>query len=164
MKNRKPFAVAARPSATSSPSALLSELDAMLAARPKLAEEKERIDDREFSHKLHWTKDMARESASNVNAQSLVARFRVLQAKEQDFGDQRKSVDRALQEVDDAVDHYESEHRQDLIQAIQVRLDHMSDTCKEYDELKKRRDALMKKPDGPSRRSRRGASKAHGDD
>jgi hypothetical protein len=165
MKNRKPFAVASHPSATSTPSALLSELDSMLAARPKLAEEKEKIDDRELAHKLLWTKDLARESAANVNAQSLVSRFRDLQTKEQDFNNQRNSVDRALQEIDDAVDHYEREHRQDLIQAIQVRLDHMSDTCKEYEELKKRRDALMKKPDGPARRQKRGAGgKAHGDD
>src|SRR5882724_12355330 len=157
MKNRRPFAITATPAAASSPSALLSELEAMLVARPKLVEEQEKIEEKALTHKLHWTKELAREAATNVNMQSLVSRFRDLQMKEQDFDNQRNSLARALKEIDSVVQHYKQEHRQDLLQAIQPRLDHMSETCKEYEELTKRRDALLKEPEAPSRGSRRGA-------
>ncbi len=154
MVHHRPSNVAAIPAST--PSDLLSELEAIIAARNKLREEQEKVSADALSVKLQWAKELALEAARGINIQSVVARCRDLEAKEQWHREQHDSLARSLHEIEEALRHYEQAHRQDLLQALQVRLEHVGEARKEYDELEKWRDLLLRKsgPEKPARARR----------
>jgi hypothetical protein len=158
MVNQRPANISVVPA--SNPSALLSELEAIIVARNKLREEQEKISASASSIRLQWTRDLALGVAKGVNLQSVVARCKDLEGKEQRYKEQRDSLARALHEIDDAIRHYEQAHRQDLLQALQARLEHVGEACKEHEELEKWRDDLLRKPQAgkAARGTRRGSS------
>jgi len=131
----------------SAPSDLLADLEAIIVARNKLREEKEKVSAEALSVRLQWTKELALEAARGISIQSVVARCRDLEAKEQWHKEQQNGLARSLHEIDDAIHHYEQAHRQDLLQALQVRLEHAGEARKEYDELVKWRDLLLRRPE-----------------
>ena len=99
---------------------------------------------------------LALEVVKGVNLQAVIARRKDLDGKEQRYKEQRDSLVRSLHELDGAIQHYEQTRRQDLLQALQVRLEHVDETGKEYYELQEWRDALLRKPQaGKSVRGRR---------
>jgi hypothetical protein len=132
-------------SSSSTPSLLIRELEAIILAKTKLREEHERVSSESSTVRLQWAKDLAQETAKGVNVQSVVARSKELEGKEQRNKEQTDSLARALREIDGAVRYYEQEHRQDLLQALQTRLDQVNEACKEHAELKKWRDLLLRK-------------------
>lgn len=146
----------------STPSDLLSQLEAIIVARKKLREEQEKISEGSSSIRLQWVKELAWEAARGVNIQSVVARCKDLEGKEQHYNEQRDSLARSLHEIDDAIRHYEQLHRQDLLQALQVKLEEAGEARKQYEELEKWRDDLLRKPKDrkPARGTRRSSSES----
>lgn len=163
MPYHRPLSISAVPATT--PSDLLAELEAVIVARNKLREEQEKVSVEGSVVRLQWTRELALEAAKGVNIQSVIARCKDLEGKEQRHGEQRDSLARALREIDDAIQHYEQAHRQDLLQALQGRLEQVGEVRKEYEELEKWRDALLRKAEtGKSARSVRRASGGTGAD
>jgi len=155
MAYHRPASVSAVPAST--PSDLLLELEAIIVARNKLREEQEKVSAETSSVRLQWTRELALEAARGINIQSVVARCKDLEEKMQRYREQRDSLARSLREIDDAIRHYEQAHRQDLLQALQVRLEQVGEARKEYEELEKWRDALLRKAETgkPARSARR---------
>lgn len=155
MTYHRPANISVVPAST--PSDLLSELEAIIVARNKLHEEQEKVSAGASSIRLQWTKELAFEAAKGVNIQSVVARCKNLEEKEQLYQLQRDSLARSLREIDDAIRHYEQTHRQDLLQALQVRIERAGEARKEYEELEKWRDVLLRasQPGKPARSGRR---------
>lgn len=141
----------------SAPSDLLSELEAIILAKSRLREEQEKVLAESSSVRLQWARELAQEAAKGVNVQSVVARCKDLDGKEQRYREQGDSLAGSLREIDEAIRHYEQAHRQDLLQALQIRLDQVGGACKEYAELEKWRDILLRKakPGKPVRSARR---------
>jgi len=123
---------------------LLSDLEAILRARSKLKEEQEKATAETAAARLRWTRELALETAKGVNMQSVVTRCRDLSNKELRQKELDDSLSRALHELDRAIQHYEQVHRQDLLQALQSRLEQVGGVCKEYTELEKWRDQLLR--------------------
>jgi len=150
MTYRQPTKITALPS--SSPSDLLGDLEAILRARGKLKDEQEKAAEESAAMRLRWTRELALEAAKGVNMQSVVGRHKDLQSKELRLKEQADSLVSALKELEHAIAYYEKEHRQDLLQALQTRLDQVGDACKEYTELEKWRDLLVRpKKDAPGK-------------
>jgi uncharacterized protein YqeY len=141
----------------STPSDLLSELEAIILAKSRLREEQEKLLAESAFARQQWARELAQEAAKGVNVQSVVARCKDLDGKEERNREQVESLARALREVDEAIRHYEQAHRQDLLQALQIRLDQVGEACKEYAELEKWRDVLLGKAETrkPVRSARR---------
>ncbi len=155
MAYHRPAGISAVPA--SAPSDLLSELEAIIVARNKLREEQEKLLAETISIRLQWTRELALEAARGVNIQSIVARCKDLEGKDHRYREQGDSLARSLREIEDAIRHYEQAHRQDLLQALQVRLEQVGEARKEYEELEKWRDVLLRKPETgkPARGARR---------
>jgi hypothetical protein len=144
----------------SAPSDLLSQLEAIIVARNKLREELEKVSAGASLIRLQWVRELAWEAARGITIQSVVVRCKDLEGREQRYEEQRDSLKRSLKEIDDAIRHYEQVHRQDLLQALHVRLEQVGEPCKEYEELAKWRDDLLRKPQSekPVRGRRRASS------
>jgi hypothetical protein len=164
MAYHRPAGISAVPAST--PSDLLSELEAIIVARNKLREEQEKVSAETTSVRLQWTRELALEAAKGVNIQSVVTRCKDLEGKEQRYREQRDSLARSLREIDDAIRHYEQAHRQDLLQALQVRLEQVGEARKEYEELEKWRDVLLRKAENgkPARGARRASGGTEADE
>jgi hypothetical protein len=130
----------------STPSDLLSQLEAIIIARKKLREEQEKVSAGASSIRLQWVRELASEVSRGINIQTVVSRCKDLEGKEQRYKEQQGSLARSLHEIDHAIRHYEQAHRQDLLQALHVRLEHVGEARKEYEELEKWRDELLRKP------------------
>src|SRR6266699_5310134 len=118
MPYHRTISIAAVPA--SNPSDLLSELEAIILAKSKLREEQEKVLAESSSVRLQWARELAQEAAKGVNVQSILARCKDLDGKEQRYREQGDSLARSLREIEEAIRYYEQAHRQDLLQALQI--------------------------------------------
>lgn len=151
------MAIQAAPNVTpisgSAPSPVLEDLQNVIAARGKLEEEQKKLELEFDKTKEQWAFDLAKEVAKGFNLQSIVTRSKDLEKKRQTFEEQNNSLDASIEQLKDTIRAYERDEakKEQLIQALDVRMQQVGVACKEYEDLEDWRDRLLGKGGGAGR-------------
>ena len=129
----------------SGPSPMLDDLQNVMAAQDTLDEEQKKLESEFEKAKEQWVFDLAKEVAKGFNLPSVVNRVKDLDKKKQTFDEQKNSLDASIEQLGDTIRSFERDKskKNQLIQALDVRMQQVGVACEKHKELKAWRDRLV---------------------